>query len=39
VVLWHVTTGCGSGTKLATLNPGTYADNPGAVTGIEVYKI
>ncbi|MFE1288669.1 peptidase inhibitor family I36 protein [Streptomyces sp. NPDC058751] len=39
VVLWHVAGGCGSGTKLATLNPGTYADNPGAVTGIEVYRI
>ncbi|MEU0003389.1 peptidase inhibitor family I36 protein [Streptomyces sp. NPDC006314] len=39
VELWHITTGCGHGTKLATLNPGHYADNPGAVTGIAVYKI
>lgn len=39
VELWHVSGGCGSGTKLATLKPGTYADNPGAVTGIAVYKI
>ncbi|MGW3209549.1 peptidase inhibitor family I36 protein [Streptomyces sp. NPDC001135] len=39
VELWHITTGCGQGTKLATLNPGHYADNPGAVTGIAVYKI
>lgn len=39
VELWHVTSGCGTGTKLATLKPGTYADNPGAVNGIAVYKI
>ncbi|WP_106972454.1 peptidase inhibitor family I36 protein [Streptomyces yerevanensis] len=39
VELWNVTTGCNTGTKLATLKPGTYADNPGKVTGIAVYRI
>ncbi|MFF2993813.1 peptidase inhibitor family I36 protein [Streptomyces sp. NPDC057950] len=40
IVFWHVTTGCGYGTKLLTLDPGHYSDNPGGtVTGIEVYKI
>jgi hypothetical protein len=38
VVLWHISTGCGEGTKLLTLQPGTYTDNTGStVTGIEVY--
>jgi hypothetical protein len=37
VELWNATTGCQQGTKLATLNPGTYADNPGAVNSIAVY--
>ncbi|MDK0521160.1 peptidase inhibitor family I36 protein [Streptomyces sp. ML-6] len=38
VVLWHISTGCGEGTKLLTLNPGTYTDNTGSTaTGIEVY--
>ena len=39
VELWHNTNGCGSGTKLVTLNPHTYSDNPGAVNGIAVYRI
>jgi hypothetical protein len=35
---WHATTGCGAGTRLVTLNPGTYSDNTrGTVTGIAVY--
>ncbi len=34
---WKVTTGCGHGTKLVSLRPGTYSDNPGTVTGIEIW--
>ncbi|WP_329614719.1 hypothetical protein OG244_17590 [Streptomyces brevispora] len=38
IVLWHISTGCGEGTKLLTLNPGTYTDNTGSTaTGIEVH--
>lgn len=37
VELWHATTGCQQGTKLATLKPHTYADNPGDVNSIAVY--
>ncbi|KUN87615.1 hypothetical protein AQJ66_08165 [Streptomyces bungoensis] len=40
VVLWHITpgTGCAVGTRLLTLKPHSYSDNPGStVTGIEVY--
>ncbi|MGW1188558.1 peptidase inhibitor family I36 protein [Streptomyces sp. NPDC002559] len=39
IVLWHISTGCGEGTKLLTLNPGTYSDNTGStVTGVEVWR-
>lgn len=40
IEFWHITpgTGCGVGTKLVTLKPGTYSDNThGTVTGIAVY--
>ncbi|MFF3613729.1 peptidase inhibitor family I36 protein [Streptomyces sp. NPDC002580] len=40
IEFWHITpgTGCGTGSRLVTLGPHTYSDNPGStVTGIEVY--
>ncbi|MEU1165296.1 peptidase inhibitor family I36 protein [Streptomyces sp. NPDC090075] len=39
IEFWHITpgTGCNVGTKLVTLKPHTYSDNPGTVTGIAVY--
>ncbi len=38
IVFWHVSIGCGEGTKLVTLTPGHYSDNVGGtVTGIEVF--
>ncbi|MFF9122681.1 peptidase inhibitor family I36 protein [Streptomyces sp. NPDC014889] len=40
IEFWHITpgTGCGYGTRLVTLQPGYYSDNPGnTVTGIEVW--
>ncbi|MFC4505913.1 MULTISPECIES: peptidase inhibitor family I36 protein [Streptomyces] len=40
IEFWHITpgTGCGVGTRLVTLHPRTYSDNPGStVTGIAVY--
>ncbi|GAA3901773.1 hypothetical protein GCM10022244_09950 [Streptomyces gulbargensis] len=37
IEFWKITTGCGAGTRLVTLKPGTYADNPGTVTGIAVW--
>ncbi|MFE7812592.1 peptidase inhibitor family I36 protein [Streptomyces sp. NPDC057433] len=37
IEFWRNTTGCGAGTRLVTLQPGTYSDNPGTVTGIAVY--
>ncbi|MFJ4625052.1 MULTISPECIES: peptidase inhibitor family I36 protein [unclassified Streptomyces] len=39
IEFWHITpgTGCDVGTRLVTLKPGTYSDNPGTVTGIAVY--
>ncbi|MET9093146.1 peptidase inhibitor family I36 protein [Streptomyces cyaneofuscatus] len=38
IEFWNITTGCGEGKKLVTLQPGTYSDNPGTVTGIAIYK-
>ncbi|MGW4722426.1 peptidase inhibitor family I36 protein [Streptomyces sp. NPDC004291] len=37
IEFWSITTGCGQGRKLVTLQPGTYSDNPGTVTGIAIY--
>ncbi|MEV5428369.1 peptidase inhibitor family I36 protein [Streptomyces sp. NPDC052701] len=38
IEFWHITTGCGAGTRLVTLQPNTYSDNTGStVTGIAVY--
>ena len=40
IEFWLITpgTGCGVGTRLVTLKPGTYSDNThGTVTGIGVY--
>lgn len=38
IEFWHITTGCGAGTRLVTLQPGTYSDNTrSTVTGIAVY--
>ncbi|MFD5536897.1 peptidase inhibitor family I36 protein [Streptomyces sp. NPDC127079] len=37
LVFWNVTTGCRGGTKLVTLKPGTYSDNPGSANSVEIY--
>ncbi|MFE2299471.1 peptidase inhibitor family I36 protein [Streptomyces sp. NPDC059445] len=40
IEFWHITpgTGCDVGTRLVTLRPHTFSDNPGnTVTGIAVY--
>jgi peptidase inhibitor family I36 len=38
IVFWHITTGCGAGTKLLTLKPGHYSDNVGGTAnGIEIW--
>ncbi|MFF6788967.1 peptidase inhibitor family I36 protein [Streptomyces filamentosus] len=34
---WKITLGCGHGTKVVSLRPRTYADDPGTMTGIEVW--
>ncbi|MYX37621.1 MULTISPECIES: peptidase inhibitor family I36 protein [unclassified Streptomyces] len=40
IVFWHVTAGCGAGTKLLTLDPGHYSDNVGGtVTGTQAFVI
>ncbi|MFF3392959.1 peptidase inhibitor family I36 protein [Streptomyces sp. NPDC002669] len=39
IVLWHISTGCGQGTELLTLKPGTYSDDTGSTaTGVEVWR-
>lgn len=36
-MLRHISTGCGEGIRLLTLNSGTYTDNTGStVTGTEI---
>ncbi|WP_189295069.1 peptidase inhibitor family I36 protein [Streptomyces cinerochromogenes] len=38
IEFWHITTGCGAGTRLLTLQPHTYSDNThGTVNGIAVH--
>ncbi|MFF5857791.1 peptidase inhibitor family I36 protein [Streptomyces sp. NPDC012751] len=37
LAFWKVTLGCGTGTKLVTLKPGTYANNPGSANGVEIF--
>ncbi|WP_406365647.1 peptidase inhibitor family I36 protein [Streptomyces sp. NBC_00645] len=38
IEFWHITTGCGAGTRLLTLQPHTYSDNTrSTATGIAVY--
>ncbi|MEV7810143.1 MULTISPECIES: hypothetical protein [Streptomyces] len=38
IEFWHITTGCGLGTRLVTLQPHTYSDDTqGTVTGIAVH--
>ncbi|MFB7289655.1 peptidase inhibitor family I36 protein [Actinacidiphila glaucinigra] len=37
IEFWHITTGCDQGTRLVTLDPAHYSDNPGTVTGVAIY--
>ncbi|MYW16283.1 peptidase inhibitor family I36 protein [Streptomyces sp. SID161] len=37
LVFWKATLGCRTGTKLVTLKPGTYSNNPGSANSVEVY--
>ncbi|MFD8806368.1 peptidase inhibitor family I36 protein [Streptomyces sp. NPDC059597] len=37
LVFWKATTGCATGSKLVTLKPGTYSDNPGSANSVEIY--
>ncbi|MFK4099841.1 peptidase inhibitor family I36 protein [Streptomyces sp. NPDC019531] len=37
LVFWKATLGCATGTKLVTLKPGTYSDNPGSANSVEIY--
>src|SRR3954451_6174271 len=37
LVFWKASLGCATGTKLVTLKPGPYSDNPGSANSVEIY--